>query len=121
MEISYRSEGVLLEVPESDTVTSWTAVRPDGMLYSGGHGIVMGAGGERATFVRQGRWEDASGWRDQLSWSHLLSELDAEMVGAQPHGRGFREPVQELRAGLVAPRRGALPSQALAGGLDKGD
>jgi hypothetical protein len=54
MEISYQASGILLQVQETDIVTYWTVVRPDGLLYGEGQGIVMGAGGEMATFIGQG-------------------------------------------------------------------
>ena len=54
MEVSLQSAGKLLGVATRSTVTYWAAVRPDGTLYGEAQGLVMGDGGERATFKAQG-------------------------------------------------------------------
>ena len=56
METTFRATGTLLGVDETDTVTFWTVVRPDGTVYGEGQGIVMGIGPrlETATFLGQG-------------------------------------------------------------------
>jgi len=96
-EISYHASGMLLDVPETDTVTFWTVSRPDGTLYGEGHGIVIGAGGETATFLGQGvgtRQPDGSvSYRGATyyqsstpKWSHLnrvaaVFELEVDAAG----------------------------------------
>jgi hypothetical protein len=54
METSFQAQGTLLGVNETDTGTYWSVVRPDGTLYGEGQGIVMGEGGEMATWIGQG-------------------------------------------------------------------
>ena len=54
METSFEASGRLLGVEETETGTYWSVVRPDGSLYGEGQGIVMGKGGELATWVGQG-------------------------------------------------------------------
>ena len=54
METSLQSSGTLLGVNDTETVTYWSVVRPDGSMYGEGQGIVMGKEGEQATFVGQG-------------------------------------------------------------------
>jgi len=54
METSFEANGRLLGVEEHETGTYWSTVRPDGSLYGEGQGILMGKGGELATWVGQG-------------------------------------------------------------------
>ena len=54
METSFEAGGRLLGVEVKETGTYWSVARPDGSLYGEGQGIVMGAGGELATWVGQG-------------------------------------------------------------------
>lgn len=54
METTVEVGGTLLGIEVRETVTYWSAVRPDGTLYGEGQGIVMGKGGEMATFLGQG-------------------------------------------------------------------
>jgi hypothetical protein len=54
METSFQATGTLLGVNATDTGTYWAVVRPDGTLYGEGQGILMGKGGEMATWVGQG-------------------------------------------------------------------
>jgi hypothetical protein len=54
METSFEATGKLLNVEESETGTYWSVVRPDGTLFGEGQGIIMGKGGEVATWVGQG-------------------------------------------------------------------
>jgi hypothetical protein len=54
MEITLRASGSLLDVMETDIITFWTVLRPDGTFYGEGQGVVTGKGGEVATFVGQG-------------------------------------------------------------------
>ena len=54
METSFEARGRLLGVEETETGTYWSVVRPDGSLFGEGQGIVMGKGGELATWVGQG-------------------------------------------------------------------
>src|SRR5262245_14619469 len=54
METSFEATGRLLGVDETETGTYWSVVRPDGTLYGEGQGILMGRGGEMATWIGQG-------------------------------------------------------------------
>ena len=54
METSFQAAGTVLGVSETDTGTYWAVVRADGTLYGEGQGILMGKGGEMATWVGQG-------------------------------------------------------------------
>lgn len=54
VEVSFQNTGKLLGVATRGTVTYWAGVRPDGSLYGEAQGVIVGAGGERATFKAQG-------------------------------------------------------------------
>lgn len=54
METSFEASGTLLNVDEKETGTYWSVVRPDGTLFGEGQGVLMGKGGEMATWVGQG-------------------------------------------------------------------
>jgi len=54
METSFQATGKLLGVEVTETCTYWSAVRPDGTLYGEGQGVLMGKGGELATWIGQG-------------------------------------------------------------------
>lgn len=54
METSFEANGKLLGVEETETGTYWSVVRSDGSIFGEGQGIVMGKGGELATWVGQG-------------------------------------------------------------------
>ena len=54
METSFTATGSLLGVTTTGTGTYVAALRPDGTLFGEGQGIVMGKGGETATWVGQG-------------------------------------------------------------------
>ncbi len=54
MEVSFQATGRLLGVETSENGTYWSAMRPDGTLYGEGQGVVMGAGGEAATWKGTG-------------------------------------------------------------------
>lgn len=54
METSFEASGRLLGIEVTETGTYWSVVRPDGSLFGEGQGIIMGKGGELATWVGQG-------------------------------------------------------------------
>jgi hypothetical protein len=54
METTFRASGTLLGVGHMTTGTYASALRPDGTLYGEGQGLVMGQGGEMASWVGQG-------------------------------------------------------------------
>src|SRR4030095_12524334 len=54
VEVSLQSTGKFLGVEIRNTVTYWATIRPDGSLYGEAQGLVVGQGGERATFKAQG-------------------------------------------------------------------
>jgi hypothetical protein len=54
VEVSLQSTGKLLGVETRSTITYWAGVRPDGTLYGEAQGLVVGKGGEQATFKAQG-------------------------------------------------------------------
>ena len=54
METSFQATGTLLGVSHTTTATYCAVVRGDGTLYGEGQAVVMGKGGEMATWVGQG-------------------------------------------------------------------
>jgi hypothetical protein len=54
METSFEASGKLLNVEQTETGTYSSVVRPEGTLFGEGQGIIMGKGGELATWVGQG-------------------------------------------------------------------
>jgi hypothetical protein len=54
VEVTTQSTGKLLGVETRNTVTYWAGIRPDGSLYGEANGLVIGKGGEQATFKAQG-------------------------------------------------------------------
>jgi hypothetical protein len=54
VEVSLQSTGKLLGVETRGSVTYWAGIRPDGSLYGEAQGLVVGKGGEQATFKAQG-------------------------------------------------------------------
>ena len=54
LETSFESSGRLVGVEVSEIGTYWSVVRADGSLYGEGQGVLMGKGGEAATWVGQG-------------------------------------------------------------------
>jgi hypothetical protein len=54
METSFEAMGKLLGIEVKEVGTYWSVVRPDGTLFGEGQGIMMGKGGEAATWVGQG-------------------------------------------------------------------
>ena len=53
METSFEAHGKLLGGENTEFGTYWSVIRPDGSLYGEGQGIVMGKGGESATWIGQ--------------------------------------------------------------------
>jgi hypothetical protein len=96
METSFQATGTLLGVTETNVGTYWAVVRPDGTLYGEGQGVLMGKGGEMASWVGQGvgtiKKDGAVSYRGAVyyqtatpAWSHLNSvaaifeyEVDAQ-------------------------------------------
>jgi len=54
METTFRATGTLVGVSHTTTGTYCAVVRGDGTLYGEGQAVVMGKGGEMATWVGQG-------------------------------------------------------------------
>lgn len=54
IEVSFEASGELLGVAIHEFGTYWQVLRPDGTMYGEGQGVVMGAGGEMATWKGQG-------------------------------------------------------------------
>jgi hypothetical protein len=54
METSFEASGRLLGVEGTETGTYSSVIRPDGTLFGDGQGIIMGKGGELATWVGSG-------------------------------------------------------------------
>lgn len=54
VEVSLQTTGKLMGVETRNTVTYWAGIRPDGSLYGEAQGLVVGKGGERATFKAHG-------------------------------------------------------------------
>jgi hypothetical protein len=54
IEVTAQSTGKLLGIETRSNVTYVAGIRPDGSLYGEAQGLVVGKGGERATFKAQG-------------------------------------------------------------------
>jgi len=54
VEVSFQSTGKLLGIEMTNMGTYVSAMRPDGTLFGGGQGVVMGAQGATATWKGQG-------------------------------------------------------------------
>lgn len=54
VETSHQMSAKILGVDAVESATYWAVVRPDGTLYGEGNAIVMGAGGESASWIGQG-------------------------------------------------------------------
>ena len=54
VEVTVQSTGKLLGIETRNTVTYCAGIRPDGSLYGEAHGLVLGKGGEQATFKAAG-------------------------------------------------------------------
>jgi hypothetical protein len=54
VEVSVQGTGKLLGVETRNTVTYVAGIRPDGTLYGEAQGLVVGKGGEQATFKAHG-------------------------------------------------------------------
>ena len=54
VEVTVQGTGKLLGVETRNTVTYCAGIRPDGSLYGEAQGLVVGKGGEQATFKAQG-------------------------------------------------------------------
>ena len=54
METSFQATGTVLGVGHTNIGTYWAVVRTDGALYGEGQGVLMGKGGEMASWVGQG-------------------------------------------------------------------
>src|SRR5262249_61008554 len=54
VEVTVQSTGRLLGVETRSNVTYVAGVRPDGSVYGEGHGLVIGNGGEQASFKGPG-------------------------------------------------------------------
>ena len=55
METSFQATGSIYGVSATDTGTYIATLRPDGTLYGEGQGVLMGKGGEAATWIGQGK------------------------------------------------------------------
>lgn len=98
MEISIETNGTLLGIETTETATYWSAVRPDGSLFGEGQGILVGKGGQMATWVAQGvgtmKQDGATSFRGAVyyqsssrDWSRLNSvavvyEYEADATGS---------------------------------------
>jgi hypothetical protein len=54
METSFQAAGTIYGVGTTDTGTYIATLRPDGTLFGEGQGVLMGKGGETATWTGQG-------------------------------------------------------------------
>ena len=54
VEVTVQSTGRLLGVETRNSITYCAGIRPDGSLYGEAQGLVVGKGGEQATFKGQG-------------------------------------------------------------------
>jgi hypothetical protein len=54
VEVSFQATGAILGVNATDLGTYHSVMRPDGTVYGEGQGVLMGQGGEMASWVGQG-------------------------------------------------------------------
>ena len=54
VEVAFESTGKMLGIDVMEVGTYWSESRPDGSLYGEGHGVVIGADGNNATWKGQG-------------------------------------------------------------------
>lgn len=54
VEVAFESTGKVLGIDVMEVGTYWSEARPDGSLYGEGHGVVIGADGNNATWKGQG-------------------------------------------------------------------
>jgi len=54
VEVTVQSTGKLLGIETRNNITYWAGIRPDGSLYGEGQGLVVGKGGEQATWKGAG-------------------------------------------------------------------
>jgi hypothetical protein len=54
VEVAFESNGKLLGIAAMEIGTYWSESRPDGTLYGEGHGVIIGADGNNATWKGQG-------------------------------------------------------------------
>jgi hypothetical protein len=54
VEVAFESNGKLLGIDAMEVGTYWAVSRPDGTLYGEGHGVIIGADGNNATWKGQG-------------------------------------------------------------------
>ena len=54
VEVAFESTGKMLGIDVMEVGTYWSESRPDGSLYGEGHGVVIGADGNSATWKGQG-------------------------------------------------------------------
>lgn len=54
VEVAFESTGKMLGIDVMEIGTYWSESRPDGSLYGEGHGVVIGADGNSATWKGQG-------------------------------------------------------------------
>ena len=54
METSFQAAGTMLGVAVKEIGTYWAVIRPDGTMYGEGQGVLMGAGGEAASWIGGG-------------------------------------------------------------------
>ena len=54
VEVTVQGTGKLLGVETRNNITYWAGIRPDGSLYGEGQGLVVGKGGEQATWKGAG-------------------------------------------------------------------
>jgi hypothetical protein len=61
VEVAFESKGKLLGIDAMEVGTYWSVSRPDGSLYGEGHGVIIGADGNNATWKGQGVGKLAEG------------------------------------------------------------
>lgn len=61
VEVAFESTGKVLGIDVMEVGTYWSESRPDGSLYGEGHGVVIGADGNNATWKGQGVGKFAEG------------------------------------------------------------
>lgn len=54
VEVSVQASGTLAGVDVTDVITFWSVARPDGTMLGEGHGVIMSASGDVASYSGQG-------------------------------------------------------------------
>src|SRR6266571_834052 len=126
VEVTVQSTGKLLGIETRNNVTYLAGIRPDGSLYGEAQGLVVGKGGEQATFKAAGvgklladgavsyrgasyYYSDAPNFRRLRVQRRRRREHQEQVLGVEV-GRGFRGNIGAARTDAAAPLRARATS-----------